>query len=117
MSFLVCARCGKRLTTPINLAAPSADRDTPGQPFMARGAYAVSWNKGFILHPDDVTGAARDPDPNRWVGCCGPDGTHGPNLVCSGCQTEIATRESDCWKPHFVATIPDETTLITSDSH
>ncbi len=111
MLFLVCARCGGRLTSPIRQADPSAEKDTPGKAFMAKGTYAVSWNKGFILNPDDVTGAARHADDDRSTGCCGPDGMNGPNLVCSTCQAEIATEETDCWKPHFVVTLPDATTF------
>ncbi|GAA2216478.1 hypothetical protein GCM10009850_119470 [Nonomuraea monospora] len=117
MSFLVCARCGHRLTTAIQQQeAPPADRDVPGKPLVVLGTYATSWNYGFVLHPHDVKGAERHADSRRWSGCCGPSGLDGPNLICSGCQTEIGTQESDCWKPHFVVTLPDATQMRT-DRH
>ncbi|MBB4941203.1 hypothetical protein FHR32_005580 [Streptosporangium album] len=114
MSFFVCARCERRLTAEINLedAPPSAGHDLPGKARMAAGTYTSSWNNGFVLHPDDVTGAERHPNPRRLNGCCGLDGLDGPNLVCSGCGAEIGTEESDCWKPHFVVTLPDAANLI-----
>ncbi|MER5323001.1 hypothetical protein [Streptosporangium roseum] len=116
MSFLACTRCGRHLTSEVSQEdTPPANRDVPGQAFIAKGTYASSWNHGFVLHPDDAAGASQHPDPRRLVGCCGPSGMDGPNLVCSGCGAEIGTQESDCWKPHFVVTLPDATNLLGDD--
>lgn len=115
MPFLACTHCGQRITALITEQdAPPADRDAPGQAFMTKGTYVPSWNHGFVLHRDDVTGTDRHPDPHRLNGCCGLDGLDGPNLVCSGCRTEIGTEESDCWKPHLIVTLPDATKAINN---
>jgi hypothetical protein len=79
---------------------------------MPRGTYAPNVPlyegntdlAGFVVHPDDVVGTDRHPDLNRWMGCCqGPAGHWGPNLVCSGCGAEVATRQSDCCTQDQVA--------------
>ncbi|KUF19134.1 hypothetical protein [Streptomyces silvensis] len=71
---------------------------------MARGTFKANLDGSLlILHPDDVPGTARHPDPLRVSGCCGLDGRDGPNLVCAGCGVEVATEESDCWTDNFVA--------------
>lgn len=73
---------------------------------MPRGTYAPNFRlgefaidlPGFIVHPDDVAGTDRHPDAMRWIGCCqGPAGGAGPNLVCSRCGAEVATRQADCY--------------------
>ncbi|WP_131831078.1 MULTISPECIES: hypothetical protein [unclassified Frankia] len=59
----------------------------------------------LILNPNDLLGTACHADPRRRIGCCGPDGQNGPNLVCSGCGVEVATEERDCWTDNLVALI------------
>ncbi|MFD8417726.1 hypothetical protein ACFV2Q_39415, partial [Streptomyces sp. NPDC059650] len=48
-------------------------------------------------------GTALHSDARRLSGCCGLAGQDGPNLVCSGCGLEVATKESDCWTDNLVA--------------
>ncbi|MEO3782996.1 hypothetical protein ABGB12_06695 [Actinocorallia sp. B10E7] len=115
MPFLICARCSQRLTSDIQSASGPA-QDIPGRPYLLAGTYTPSRDGGFVLNPGDVTGTTRHPDPTRSMGCCGPDGSNGPNLICRGCERETATEEADCWKPHFVVTIPGSTKLITDPS-
>ncbi|MFF5264267.1 hypothetical protein ACFY4C_35530 [Actinomadura viridis] len=111
MPFLVCAHCAQGLTTEIEQTTAPA-QDVPGRPYLPAGAYKPSWNGGFVVNRHDVTGAIRHPDQSRSAGCCGPHGLDGPNLVCSGCGREVGTEESDCWKPHFVVTLPTATALV-----
>jgi len=73
---------------------------------MAPGTYVVNFDGSLlILHPDDVPGTALHPEARRLGGCCGLAGQEGPNLVCSGCGVEVATKESDCWTDNLVALI------------
>lgn len=71
----------------------------PFEPLPGNPRIVVSAGpKGTVLvHPDDVLGLRRHPDPRRLNGCCRLDGLDGPNLVCGGCGAEIATEQSDCW--------------------
>lgn len=73
---------------------------------MPRGTYAPNFRldefdtdlAGLIVHPDDVVGTDWHPDDMRWMDCCqGPAGGNGLILVCSGCRTEVATRQADCY--------------------
>ena len=112
MLQLVCAQCGQLLTAPLQPSERSA-QERPGQPLIPAGGYKPSWNGGYILNRDDIHDAEPHPDPQRRTGCCGPTGAEGPNLVCAHCGTELATEEADCWKPHFVVTIPGALTPIT----
>ncbi|WP_328958141.1 hypothetical protein [Kitasatospora purpeofusca] len=73
---------------------------------MAQGTFTVNVDGSLlILHPDDVPGTALHPDARRVNGCCGLAGQDGPNLVCSGCGVEVATKESDCWTDNLVALV------------
>jgi hypothetical protein len=73
---------------------------------MSSGTFKINFDGSLLIfHPDDVPGAARHPDPRRLVGCCGPAGQDGPNLVCMGCGVEVATKECDCWTDNLVALI------------
>lgn len=116
MPFLVCARCSQRLTNDLHLTS-GPTQDVPGRPCIPAGTCTPSRAGGFILNHGDVTGTTRHPDPTRSMGCCGPDGFNGPNLICRGCRRELATEEADCWKPHCIVTIPDSTKLITDPPH
>ncbi|WP_371525140.1 hypothetical protein OG302_02575 [Streptomyces sp. NBC_01283] len=82
---------------------------------MPRGTYAPNFRleefaidlPGFVVHPDDVIGTDQHPDIMRWIGCCqGPAGGDGPNLVCSGCGAEVATRQADCYTQDQVVMEP-----------
>lgn len=67
----------------------------------------------IVVHPSDVLGLRRHPDPRRLNGCCRLDGLDGPNLVCGGCGAEIATEQSDCWVNwHDLRLQPDAVTAV-----
>jgi hypothetical protein len=58
-----------------------------------------------LINPDDLLVHRLHPDPSRRNGCCGLDGTDGPNLVCN-CGNEIGTESSDCWTARVVRLEP-----------
>lgn len=117
MTMFVCARCGQCLTAEVietELPAHETRNDAAEgglfQPLMPQGTYAVDPERSsrqrigrhsppgtVVLNPADVPGAAQHPKPYRNIGCCGPDGLQGPNLVCQSCGTEIGTAQTDCW--------------------
>lgn len=49
----------------------------------------------------------------RRNGCCGPDGTDGPNLACAFCRAEIATESADCWTWQQVSLQPGAVECVT----
>lgn len=106
-----CTNCQQPLTGAVepgeSLRGPE---HPPGHgvpsPRMAQGTFTVNVDGSLlILHPDDVPGTALHPDARRVNGCCGLAGQDGPNLVCSGCGVEVATKESDCWTDNLVALV------------
>ncbi|GAA2534053.1 hypothetical protein [Winogradskya humida] len=52
-----------------------------------------------VIHPEDATSLEYLPGLANAVGCCGPDGTHGPNQACP-CGTTLATLTADCMGPY-----------------
>lgn len=123
VTVFACSNCEQPLTGDLqeSHAFPASDHLSGhriADPRMAQGTYAISYDASlFILHPDDVPGTALHPDPPRRNGCCGLDGQGGPNLVCAGCGTEVATKESDCWTDNLVALIAAAVSVSTKPSH
>ncbi|MFF7249911.1 hypothetical protein ACFZBU_39175 [Embleya sp. NPDC008237] len=109
MTLFTCANCAHPLTNDLleSQAAPPGDvllDHRIADPAVAQGTYAINHDATLvILHPDDVPGTALHPDPGRSNGCCGLDGQDGPNLVCSRCGTDVATKQSDCWTDNLIA--------------
>ncbi|MET8829266.1 hypothetical protein ABZX40_33115 [Streptomyces sp. NPDC004610] len=109
MTVFRCVNCQQPVTGDVIRREPLSGPESPPDgavrpPRMAPGTFtAGSDGTLLILHPDDVPGTARHPEPGRSVGCCGPSGLDGPNLVCAGCGVELATRVSDCWTDNLVA--------------
>ncbi|MGW1711254.1 hypothetical protein ACWCP8_38905 [Streptomyces sp. NPDC002206] len=53
-----------------------------------------------VVHPDDVLPRLNSfKCGDNWTGCCGPTGTHGPNLACA-CGSRLATWAADCLGPN-----------------
>jgi len=112
-----CARCGVAVSQAVAALAPEqgegdltdgADHVPPGTyrrtaededdlPPAGRGAYVVNGR--------DLRGTQPHKDPRRRSGCCGPDGSLGPNLLCANGH-EVGIEHADCWMPHFVALPP-----------
>ncbi|MEV5731057.1 hypothetical protein AB0N50_35540 [Streptomyces pharetrae] len=111
MTIFRCVGCRQPLTDEVESGEPVQGPERPAghaiaSPRMAAGTFKVSFDaRLLIVHPDDLPGVARHPDARRLAGCCGPSGLDGPNLVCSGCGAEVATKESDCWTDNYVALI------------
>jgi hypothetical protein len=115
---LVCVRCRADLSRPIVLFHATDPGIVPPQlsekrhvmnagcAFVSDTSYRQSY--GDPRKPLDFTPQVwmtlRDvlptvlpsPDMMRGMGCCGPDGTNGPNRLCT-CGAEIGTEISDCW--------------------
>jgi hypothetical protein len=112
MVVFACIRCRHRLTgslVEVVLPPPVTEEDRGDQLFrparMPRGTFANAPD-GFVLHPEDLSGVVLHPDGRRRGGCCGLDGLDGPNLVCAGCGSDLATKQSDCWSQQQVTLIP-----------
>ena len=105
--ILQCVACGRPLSKP--LEGPALEPcEEDGQPYSPRGRWILSDGEFFpetdgayILHVDDRRHLSDHRDFQRLLGCCGSDGTRGPNQVC-GCGKEVATLKQDCWMPHGV---------------
>ncbi|MFC7220704.1 hypothetical protein ACFQLX_21450 [Streptomyces polyrhachis] len=101
MTIFCCVNCQQFLTNDVEAGEPLRGPERSAAhaiafPRMAAGTFKVNFDASLlILHPDDLPGVARHPDSRRLAGCCGIAGQDGPNLVCSGCGVEVATKESD----------------------
>ncbi|MFJ4338586.1 hypothetical protein [Streptomyces sp. NPDC088915] len=121
MTIFCCVNCGQSLTSEVVPGEPLRGSERPAtheavSPRMDAGTFKVNFDASLlILHPDDVPGTTPHPDPRRLSGCCGVAGQDGPNLVCSGCGVEVATKESDCWTDNFVALIAAATDAPASE--
>lgn len=128
--IMSCKSCGQPLSNPLRqlsempvpqLAEPDGIRHLPTIPV---GACAVDPNPAFwqdgiaatttdclVINPADSVGVVSTEDPHRNSGCCGHDGLGGPNLLCQGCQGEVATLLDDCWTAVEVRFEPDSATV------
>ncbi|WP_232438723.1 hypothetical protein, partial [Burkholderia ubonensis] len=70
--------------------------------------YAACW----LVQEDDLINVNASPITRRTAGCCGMTGDHGPNLVCR-CGIHVASAETDCCLPNFVALDRDAVRPIT----
>ncbi|RJL31197.1 hypothetical protein [Bailinhaonella thermotolerans] len=118
MAYFACRGCRQPLTPhlvevrlpPLVPGENEAGRIRP--PRVPRGAWALNLHpdeglyepRGVVIHPGDITGTRRHPDPDRLgVACCrGPSGTDGPNLICSVCEADVAAEQGDCWTQNQV---------------
>ncbi|MYV51841.1 hypothetical protein [Streptomyces sp. SID3212] len=118
MTIFGCVNCGQSLTGEVALGEPLKGPEVMAthkivSPRMAVGTFQANFDASLlILHPDDVPGMAPHPDSRRLSGCCGVAGQDGPNLVCGGCDVEVATKESDCWTNNLVALIVAATDAV-----
>lgn len=114
--IMVCGSCGNTLTNALSQLdeMPSPTHTQPGDerylPTIPIGAWAtdpdpIGWRQGLptstlgcpVINPADAIGVLPSEDPLRNSGCCGHDGLDGPNLLCRGCRSEVATLRNDCW--------------------
>ncbi|WP_203691886.1 hypothetical protein [Catellatospora coxensis] len=88
----------------------AVDPDPYGPPFVPHATndhWLISAGPSctVLINPDDLLVRRAHPDVLRRVGCCGPSGIDGPNLVC-GCGAEIATEVADCWTGQVIRLEP-----------
>jgi hypothetical protein len=114
--IVVCGLCGNVLTNAVRqldqMPAPTraGHEDERYLPTIPVGAWAadpepIGRRDGrptstlgcLVINPADAIGVLSSGDPRRNSGCCGHDGLDGPNLLCRGCRSEVATLRDDCW--------------------
>ena len=88
-----------------------ADDESTRKPTLTVGYWAVDpdpvWrlNTGepadspgcLVINPADAVELEVHPDSRRSSGCCGHDGSGGPNRRCPECHCEVATLHDDCY--------------------
>ena len=60
----------------------------------------------FLVNLADLLRTRHHSERRRLSGCCGLDGTGGPNLVCPNGH-EVGTEKSDCWMSHVAILLDD----------
>lgn len=123
---LHCRNCGAALTRPMREFHPSAatpgsfrfgrtiapsQRARPTQVDVIPGEREVVEAACFFPQ-DSLAGSAL---PLRWdtksEGCCGPEATGGPNVLCHGCGCWALFYNETCYSPTFFAGRPTEVEL------
>lgn len=104
-----CNSCGLELTPPLEpLQYDSQLSFVDEQPMLpagyfhpSDGEYFTGINGELLVAPESTANLIQHTDNSRIHGCCGLDGTDGPNQMCANGH-EVATLRSDCWHPHVV---------------
>jgi hypothetical protein len=65
-----------------------------GKFFISNGDYYTGTEKKIIINIKDLKNSKNHNDPKRLNGCCGLDGTDGPNKLCLNGH-EIGTEKSE----------------------
>jgi hypothetical protein len=110
LMYLVCRQCATRFTPELRLVPFDPREDAVEEEFVARGllmqaekSFYFDSNVGsFIANIADAQHMKLTFDISRLYGCCGVNGTNGPNLQCEGCGVYVATKFEDCCTPHYV---------------
>lgn len=98
-----CSICKLALSVPLvelvdrSMLCNKREKDYIGQGYfvVADDGFDSSAIGHYVINLDDAQNTAQHEDLNRFVGCCGPDGTHGRNTVCMN-DHEVGTERSDC---------------------
>jgi hypothetical protein len=72
-----------------------------GHYFISDGEYYTGTENKIIICKSDLINSKNHTDHSRLGGCCGLDGTSGPNKLCINGH-EVATEKSDCWHAHSI---------------
>lgn len=103
-----CKVCGLLLTNDLQEYTSKSFGEADEQPFIQKGFYAISDGEyftktegSFIANVEDMVNIIDHFKSGRLNGCCGLDGTDGPNKLCANGH-EVATEKSDCWMPMAV---------------
>ncbi len=113
-----CSSCAQVLTQLLRELSPDSICYEDGKPAVPPGHFARSnddyWtgSTGHILvNVADLIGTIGTrpyPDSRRRQGCCGPDGSDGPNVVCT-LGHDVAVERTDCWMAHAAVLLPGTT--------
>jgi hypothetical protein len=68
---------------------------------ISDGEIYTNTEGAILLNADDLVNVVDHADGSRLNGCCGLDGTDGPNKTCIHGH-EVAIEMSDCWIPWVV---------------
>ncbi|MEV8550923.1 hypothetical protein AB0L04_13980 [Streptomyces glaucescens] len=60
----------------------------------------------LVVHPEDTRGHLLSHPDVHETGCCGRPGREGPNEVCGGCGSPVATEFSECSGPYETHFLP-----------
>jgi hypothetical protein len=126
VAVFLCRFCGAGLTNPLRRLDDSAVlADKELVPLVPEGTYwpvtaghlptssqgvPVDFTGCYAVRPDALVGVGKHPARERWLGCCGPSGTGGPNRICS-CGRAVGTERSDCMWPVSVYLDPQAVRL------
>ncbi|MHC3424407.1 hypothetical protein [Streptomyces sp. DT18] len=94
-------------------------REAGAEEAARRGAYApveaLSYGSPghLVLAPGDVRGTAFLPG-RHGGGCCGIDGSRGPNLACAACGLPVGARVDDCSVWQAVRFDPEAVRSVTT---
>nr|WP_206327165.1 hypothetical protein [Streptomyces sp. S3(2020)] len=61
----------------------------------------------LVTHPEDSRDHLADNPARQEIGCCGPPGREGPNSLCPGCGSVVATLYADCTGAYETDFLPD----------
>lgn len=106
MTAVYCAGCGATLTRPLRRAAAGVAGTVElsqffvdANPKVVIGATEreVDPAGAIVVHPDDRIAESLGTVEGHSFGCCGLDGTDGPNQACTSCGRIVGTARTDCW--------------------
>ncbi len=130
MAVMTCRSCGASLTARVRKTDSSELRRHVGgqRPTVPSGVFFINerpvtvdvWYPkerrretvehfppgSYVLNPDDRIPGALAPVPGRDGGCCGLDGTDGPNQQCA-CGAIVGTAWTDCWTQYELRLLSD----------
>lgn len=126
LAVFLCRSCGAAITGPLRRCdEPGALASNALVPLVMAGTYwpvtaghlptsyqekLVEFTGCYAVQPEALVGVGNHPDRDRWIGCCGPSGTGGPNRVCV-CGSAVGTERSDCMWPVAVYLDPQSVRL------
>ena len=136
LSVLRCRSCGADLSEPVTIR--EAGMDGVAQPEFRDHEHVI--DAGYAFKSEEPyrkrLGPGKDQlefTPQYWMtardllasvqltknqshlnGCCGLDGSDGPNRVCA-CGADIGTEMSDCWTSYLFIPDPEATEWRTLD--
>ena len=132
VALFACRSCGTVLTGPLRRLDDAAALGIKElDPLVPAGRYwpvsaghlpstssegvVVDFTGHFAVRSEDLICVGDHPDLRRWIGCCGPSGTNGPNRVCS-CGQAVGTERSDCMWPAAVYLDPTGVRVMQQDA-